>query len=114
MLASICARARSLGVAGTHGKTTTTSMLMLILAQAGMRPSFVVGGDVTDVGTGAQWTGGEWFVVEADESDGTHLELPLFGTILTNVEVDHLDHYGSFDGIVAGFDDYLGQIEGRR
>jgi len=87
-------------------------MLMLILAQAGMRPSFVVGGDVTDVGTGAQWTHGEWLVVEADESDGTHLELPLFGTILTNVEADHLDHYGSFDGIVAGFDTYLGQIEG--
>jgi UDP-N-acetylmuramate--alanine ligase len=112
MLASICARAKSLAVAGTHGKTTTTSMLMLILAQAGMRPSFVVGGDVTDVGTGAQWTHGEWLVVEADESDGTHLELPLFGAILTNVEADHLDHYGSFDGIVAGFDDFLGQIEG--
>ena len=112
MLASICARAQSLAVAGTHGKTTTTSMLMLILAEAGMRPSFVVGGDVTDLGTGAQWTHGEWLVVEADESDGTHLELPLFGTILTNVEADHLDHYGSFDGIVAGFDDYLGQIAG--
>ncbi len=112
MLASICARAQSLAVAGTHGKTTTTSMLMLILAHAGMRPSFVVGGDVTDVGTGAQWTHGDWLVVEADESDGTHLELPLFGAILTNVEADHLDHYGSFDGIVAGFDDFLGQIDG--
>ena len=112
MLASICARAQSLAVAGTHGKTTTTSMLMLILAQAGMRPSFIVGGDVTDLGTGAQWTHGDWLVVEADESDGTHLELPLFGTVLTNVEADHLDHYGSFDGIVAGFDDYLGHIEG--
>ena len=112
MLASICARAKSLAVAGTHGKTTTTSMLMLILAQAGMRPSFVVGGDVTDVGTGAQWTHGDWLVVEADESDGTHLELPLFGTILTNVEADHLDHYGSLDAIVASFDTYLGQIQG--
>lgn len=112
MLASMCARAKSLAVAGTHGKTTTTSMLMLILAQAGLRPSFVVGGDVTDVGTGAQWTNGDWLVVEADESDGTHLELPLFGTIVTNVEADHLDHYGSFDGIVAGFDRYLAQIAG--
>ena len=81
MLASICAQARSVAVAGTHGKTTTTSMLMLILAEAGLRPSFVIGGDVTDMGTGAQWTGGDWFVVEADESDGTHLELPLHGTI---------------------------------
>ena len=112
MLASICAQAKSLGVAGTHGKTTTTSMLMLILAEAGLRPCFVIGGDVTDMGTGAQWTGGEWLVVEADESDGTHLELPLFGTILTNVEVDHLDHYGTFEAIVASFDRYLAQIAG--
>jgi UDP-N-acetylmuramate--alanine ligase len=112
MLASICARASAVAVAGTHGKTTTTSMLMLILAEAGVRPSFVIGGDVTDMGTGAQWTGGPWLVVEADESDGTHLELPLHGTILTNVEVDHLDHYGSFEAIVAGFDRYLGQIVG--
>ena len=59
MLASICAQARTVAVAGTHGKTTTTSMLMLILAEAGLAPSFVVGGDVTDAGTGAQWTGGE-------------------------------------------------------
>ena len=98
MLASICAQANSLAVAGTHGKTTTTSMLMLILAEAAMRPSFVIGGDVTDLGTGAQWTGSPWFVVEADESDGTHLELPLYGAVLTNVEVDHLDHYGNFAG----------------
>ena len=112
MLASICAMARSVAVAGTHGKTTTTSMLMLILAEAGWRPSFVIGGDVADVGTGAQWTGGDWFVVEADESDGTHLELPLYGTILTNVETDHLDHYGTFDAIVDGFDRYLAQTPG--
>jgi UDP-N-acetylmuramate--alanine ligase len=112
MLASICAQAKSLAVAGTHGKTTTTSMLMLILAEAGWRPSFVIGGDVTDMGTGAQWTGSEWFVVEADESDGTHLELPLHGTILTNIETDHLDHYGSIEAIEAGFDRYLAQIPG--
>jgi UDP-N-acetylmuramate--alanine ligase len=114
MLASICAQAKAVAVAGTHGKTTTTSMLMLILAEARLRPSFIVGGDVTDVGTGAQWTRGEWLVVEADESDGTHLELPLHGTILTNVEVDHLDHYGSFQGIVESFDTYLSQIAGPR
>lgn len=112
MLASICAQAKSVAVAGTHGKTTTTSMLMLILAEAGLRPNFVIGGDVRNVGTGAQWTGGEWFVVEADESDGTHLELPLYGTILTNVDLDHLDFYGSIEGIEAGFDQYLGQIAG--
>ena len=94
--------ARSVAVAGTHGKTTTTSMLAMILVEAGLQPSFIVGGDVNDVGTGAHWTGGEWLVVEADESDGTFLELPLGGTVVTNVEADHLDHYGTFDAIVAG------------
>ena len=112
MLASICAQAKSVAVAGTHGKTTTTSMLMLIMAEADLRPSFVIGGDVRDMGTGGHWTGGEWFVVEADESDGTHLELPLYGTILTNIDVDHLDHYGSVDRIEQSFDRYLTQIPG--
>ena len=112
MLSSICAQAKSLGVAGTHGKTSTTSMLMLVLAAADLRPSFIIGGDVTDMGTGAQWTNGEWLVVEADESDGTHLELPLFGTILTNVEVDHLDFYGTEEAIVASFDQYLSRVAG--
>ena len=112
MLAGICAQARSIAVAGTHGKTTTSSMLMLALAEADLRPSFVIGGDVTDMGTGAQWTGEEWFVVEADESDGTHLELPVHGTILTNVEVDHLDHFGSVDAYVESFNAYLAQIPG--
>ncbi len=112
MLASICACARSLAVAGTHGKTTTTSMVAMILGEAGWEPSFVIGGDVADLGTGARWGEGGWLVVEADESDGTHLELPLYGTILTNVETDHLDHYGTFDEIVAGFDRYLAQVDG--
>lgn len=112
VLAGICARSDALAVAGTHGKTTTSSMLMLVLAEAGLRPSFVIGGDVTDTGTGAQWTGADWLVVEADESDGTHLELPLHGTILTNVDRDHLDHYGSFEEVVASFDRYLAGIHG--
>jgi UDP-N-acetylmuramate--alanine ligase len=112
MLASICARARSVAVAGTHGKTTTTSMLMLALAEGGLAPSFLVGGDVSEAGTGAQWTGGDLLVVEADESDGTHLELPLYATMLTNIEVDHLDHFGSFEAIVDSFAEYLGRVDG--
>ncbi|MET0143363.1 MAG: UDP-N-acetylmuramate--L-alanine ligase [Ilumatobacteraceae bacterium] len=112
MLASICAQARSVGVAGTHGKTTTTSMLMLMLAEAGLGPSFIVGGDVMDAGTGAHWTGGELLVVEADESDGTHVQLPLVGTILLNVELDFLEHYGTFEALLRSFDQYLGQIPG--
>jgi UDP-N-acetylmuramate--alanine ligase len=114
MLASICACARSIAVAGTHGKTTTTSMLAMILTEAGFQPSFLVGGDVNDVGTGAHWTGRDLLVVEADESDGTFLELPLDGTILTNVEVDHLDHFGRPDAIVTAFDDYLAGVAGAK
>jgi UDP-N-acetylmuramate--alanine ligase len=114
MLASICAMAKSLGVAGTHGKTSTSSMLMLILADAGARPSFVIGGDVADMGTGAQWTGGDWLVVEADESDGTHVQLPLAGGIVTNVDVDHLDHFASFAAIVDSFEQFISQIQGPR
>jgi UDP-N-acetylmuramate--alanine ligase len=121
MLASICACARSVAIAGTHGKTTTTSMLSMILTEAQRQPSFLVGGDVNDVGTGAHWAGaraGEGFerdhllVVEADESDGTFLELPVAATVVTNVEVDHLDHYGTPEAIVAAFDAYLAGIAG--
>ena len=89
-----------------------SSMLMLALAEGGLTPSFLIGGDVADAGTGAQWTGSDLLVVEADESDGTHVELPLYATMLTNIEVDHLDHHGSFDAIVASFDRYLGQVDG--
>jgi UDP-N-acetylmuramate--alanine ligase len=112
MLASICARAKSLAVAGTHGKTTTTSMLTTILTDAGFKPNFIIGGDLNDIGTGAAWTGGEHLVVEADESDGTFLELPAFGAIVTNIEADHLDHFGTLDNIVAAFGSFLDGIDG--
>lgn len=114
ILADICGRKKSIGVAGTHGKTTTSSMLMLMLLDADMEPSFIIGGDVMDVGTGARWSTGSMLVVEADESDGTHRQIPLTGTILTNIDVDHLDHFGNLDGIVAGFDSYLSGITGPR
>jgi UDP-N-acetylmuramate--alanine ligase len=114
ILAAICGSAKAVAVAGTHGKTTTTSMVMLILASAGMAPSFVIGGDVTDTGTGAQWTGGEWLVVEADESDGTHVQLPLYGSIVTNIERDHLDHFGDFASLVESFEQYIAALPGPR
>jgi len=104
MLAAVCARRRCVAVSGTHGKTTTTSMLSLILVEAGLRPSFLIGGDVNEIGTNAVWDTGEWLVVEADESDGTFLELDPEIAVVTNVEPDHLDYYGSFEELVAAFD----------
>ena len=112
MLAAICAMRPTVAVAGTHGKTTTTSLLVRIFAEAGLDPNFVVGGDVLDEGVGARWTGSPWTIVEADESDGTHLELPLAASILTNVDSDHLDQYGDLQGIATGFHKYLHGIHG--
>ena len=107
MLASIAAARRTIAVAGTHGKTTTTSMVALVLRAAGFDPSFVIGGDVNEIGGGAAWSDGEWFVVEADESDGTFLELPAEVAVVTSVEADHLDHYGTAAAIESAFAEFL-------
>ncbi|MET0148664.1 MAG: Mur ligase domain-containing protein [Acidimicrobiales bacterium] len=92
VLAAITALRRTISVAGTHGKTTTSSMLAVILAEAGMDPSFIIGGDVHQIGSGAVWSEGEWFVVEADESDGTFVELKSEVAVVTHVEPDHHAH----------------------
>ena len=107
VLAAISATRRTIAVAGTHGKTTTSSMLALVLVEAGMHPSFIVGGELNEIGTGALWDDGEWFVVEADESDGTFLELPTEVAVVTSVEPDHLEHYGSREALIDAFDRYL-------
>ena len=106
-LAAIAACRRCVAVSGTHGKTTTTSMLALILIEAGLRPSFLIGGDVNEIGTNAVWDSGEWLVLEADESDGTFLHLTPEIAVVTNVEPDHLDFYGDFDHIVDAFTRFL-------
>jgi UDP-N-acetylmuramate--alanine ligase len=103
LLATICTQRRTIAVAGTHGKTTTASMLALILVESGMRPSFVIGGDIYEFGANAAWDEGEWLVVEADESDGTFLLLPKEIAVVTSVEADHLDHFGSEEELVAAF-----------
>jgi UDP-N-acetylmuramate--alanine ligase len=106
-LAAIAACRRCVAVSGTHGKTTTTSMLALILIEAGLRPSFLIGGDVNEIGTNAVWDSGEWLVLEADESDGTFLQLAPEVAVVTNVEADHLDYYGDFDHLVEAFARFL-------
>ncbi len=108
ILAAICATRRCLAVSGTHGKTTTASMLSLILVEAGMRPSFVIGADVNEIGTNAVWDSGEWLVVEADESYGTFKALRPDLAVLTNVEPDHLDYYGTFEVLRGAFSDFVG------
>lgn len=107
VLAAITRVRRTLSVSGTHGKTTTTTMLALVLVEAGLRPSFIIGGDVNEIGTGAVWESGDLFVVEADESDGTFTELATDVAVVTNVEEDHLDFYGDLATIEAAFDRFV-------
>lgn len=115
VLAAVVATRRAVAVAGTHGKTTTSSMLALVLVEAGLRPSFLVGGELNEIGAGAVWDEGEWLVVEADESDGTFLDLPVESAVVTSVEADHLEHYGgSFDAVVAAFEAFLAGVPGLR
>ena len=111
---AIAATRRTVAVAGSHGKTTTSSMLAVILRGAGWHPSFLIGGDLNEVGTNASWDDGEWLVVEADESDGTFLHLAPEAAIVTNIEPDHLTHWGDFPSLVAGFERFLDDVPGVR
>src|SRR5207237_6735232 len=114
VLAGIVATRRTAAVAGTHGKTTTASMLALVLLEAGLRPSFIVGGELNEIGTGAAWDTGDWLVVEADESDGTFLELGAEAVVVTSVEPDHIEHYGGVDAMVGAFASFLAAAPGPR
>ena len=93
ILPAISAERRSIVVAGTHGKTTTSSMLAMAMVEADLDPSFIIGGDVNEIGSGAVWADGEWFIIEGDESDRTFLSLGAEIAIVTNVEPDHLETY---------------------
>jgi UDP-N-acetylmuramate--alanine ligase len=112
ILAAIAATRRTVAVAGTHGKTTTSSMLALVLVEAGLDPSFIIGGDVLELGTGARWGSGDLFVMEADESDGTFVTLSRAASIVTNLEADHLEHWGGFDSLEASFVEFVAGTDG--
>jgi len=112
ILASIAAIRATVAVSGTHGKTTTSSMLALVLVEAGLQPSFIVGGELNEIGSGAVWGTGEWFVVEADESDGTFVELGARIAVVTNIEADHLDYYSDLASIEKAFDRFIGDAPG--
>ena len=93
----------SVAVGGTHGKTTTTSMVAAMLDAGGLDPTVINGGIINAYGTNARLGGGDWMVVESDESDGSFLRLPAVIAIVTNVDPEHLDHYGTFDALRDAF-----------
>jgi len=103
VLALLMRERRGIAVAGTHGKTTTTSMIAVILQSAGLDPTFLIGGDLNEQGTNAHHGTGEWLVAEADESDGSFLWLAPEIAVVTNVESDHLDFYAGESDIRAAF-----------
>ncbi|MBX6369524.1 MAG: UDP-N-acetylmuramate--L-alanine ligase [Rhodospirillales bacterium] len=100
----------AIAVAGTHGKTTTTSMVGAILDAAQLDPTIINGGIINAYGTNARLGAGEWMVVEADESDGTFLKLPATIAIVTNIDPEHLDHYGTFEAVQQAFEAFVGNI----
>jgi UDP-N-acetylmuramate--alanine ligase len=111
MLASLCAATNAVGVAGTHGKTTTTALVTAMTTAGGLRPSSIIGADVLG-GTGNVHGDGSLLVIEADESDGTLEVLPLTSVVVTNIDIDHLDYFGSFEAIKDCFADVIERTRG--
>ncbi|HXE15982.1 MAG TPA: UDP-N-acetylmuramate--L-alanine ligase [Stellaceae bacterium] len=110
MLGELMRLKRSIAVAGTHGKTTTTSMIGAFLDEAGLDPTVINGGIINAYGTNARLGGGDWMVVEADESDGTFVKLPATIAVVTNIDPEHLDHWGDFDALQRGFEAFIANI----
>lgn len=110
MLAELMRFRNAIAIGGTHGKTTTTSMVATLLEAGGLDPTVVNGGIINAYGTNARMGGGEWMVVEADESDGTFLKLPADIAVVTNIDPEHLDHYGSFDKVRDAFRQFVENV----
>jgi UDP-N-acetylmuramate--alanine ligase len=110
MLAELMRLQFSVAVGGTHGKTTTTSMVAALLDAGALDPTVVNGGIINAYGTNAKVGEGDWIVVEADESDGSFLKLKSTVAIVTNIDAEHLDHWGDFDAVKKGFQDFIENI----
>ena len=110
-LAWLMSESTSVAVAGTHGKTTTTAMLTVALQSAGLDPSFAIGGTINTAGINAHSGSGTIFVAEADESDGSFLAYKPTGAIITNVELDHVDHFADEEAVFAVFEDFISSIK---
>ncbi|NQZ14759.1 MAG: UDP-N-acetylmuramate--L-alanine ligase [Alphaproteobacteria bacterium] len=110
MLAELMRLKWSMAIAGTHGKTTTTMMVGTMLEEAGYDPTVINGGIVNSYGTNTRLGQGDWIVAEADESDGTFTKLPATVAVVTNIDPEHLDHYGSYDNIKAAFRRFIDNL----
>lgn len=110
MLAELMRLRSNVAVAGTHGKTTTTTMVAALLDAGGIDPTVINGGIIHAYGSNARVGAGEWMVVEADESDGTFNRLPATIAIVTNIDPEHMEHWGSIENLRKGFDDFVSNI----
>ncbi|HUG61726.1 MAG TPA: UDP-N-acetylmuramate--L-alanine ligase [Methylomirabilota bacterium] len=110
MLAELMRFGQAIAVGGTHGKTTTTSLVAALLDAGGLDPTVINGGIINAYGTNARMGAGDWMVVEADESDGTVVKLPADVAIVTNIDPEHLDHYGNFDNARAAFRQFVENV----
>ncbi len=110
MLAELMRLKATISIAGTHGKTTTTSLISTLLMSAGKKPTVINGGIINAYGTNAILGEGEWMVVEADESDGTFIRIPSTIAVVTNIDPEHLDHYGNFENLKGAFHQFITQL----
>ncbi len=110
MLAELMRLKSAVAIAGTHGKTTTTTMVAALLEAGGFDPTVINGGIINKYGTNARLGQGEWMVVEADESDGTFVKLPATIAIVTNIDPEHLEHYRGYEGLKRAFDTFVENI----
>ena len=110
MLAELMRLRSNIAVAGTHGKTTTTTMVATLLDKGGFDPTVINGGVIHAYGSNARAGAGEWMVVEADESDGSFNRLPATIAIVTNIDPEHMEHWGSFDALRKGFHDFVSNV----
>ena len=107
MLANIVALKKNIVVTGSHGKTTTTSLVANILVESGLDPTVINGGVINSLKNNAQLGKGEWAVIESDESDGSFLKLPITYSIVTNLDKEHLDFYGKFEELKKSFCNFI-------
>jgi UDP-N-acetylmuramate--alanine ligase len=110
MLAELMRLKWSVAVGGTHGKTTTTSLIAAVLEAAHLDPTVINGGIINAYGTNTRLGSGEWMVVEADESDGSFLRLPTVVAVVTNMDPEHLDHWGTPEAMIGGYDQFVANV----